>query len=156
MTYYTKDTKFFKIEEWIKEKIVNEIILEMEDKLATDKTSLISVFGIFASIVTFLSVEIQILKTICSFWKLVGFTLIMLSSLLLFILILDFIWKNWINFKNNKNTVIPNITWFILILLVSWIWISWIAWDENQCKENSIYQRYSDEFSQKLIQLKSF
>jgi hypothetical protein len=42
----------------------------LEKKFETDKTSLLMVFGIFASIVTFLSIEIQILKNICDFYRL--------------------------------------------------------------------------------------
>lgn len=52
---------------------------DFERRLANDKASLINVFGIFASIVTFISIEIQILKQICDFWRLLGFSAFILA-----------------------------------------------------------------------------
>jgi len=68
---------------------------KISEEISVDKASLFTVFGIFASIVTFVSVEIQILKVICDFWNIAGFSMIVLSSLLMFILLLDYIGRGW-------------------------------------------------------------
>ena len=90
------------ISNYIKEEIKKEVLLmqslvkeeikvTVSEQTKIDKASLFTVFGIFASIVTFVSVEIQVFKTICDIWILTGFTLVILASLLIFILLLDYI-----------------------------------------------------------------
>ena len=74
----------------------------VEKRLATNTTNLITVFGIFASIVTFLSIEILIFKSICDPIRLVGFSLIVLASLLSFLFLLHLIASFWIN-EEQKN-----------------------------------------------------
>ena len=66
---------------------------EIRNQVQTDKASLITVFGIFASIISFLTIEFQFLRTVCSFEKLIGFTLLLASLLLCFNLALDYLFK---------------------------------------------------------------
>lgn len=119
----------------------------LEKKFETDKTSLLMVFGIFASIVTFLSIEIQILKNICDFYRLLWFSLYILWALLSFIFVLQYIIKSWI--ENDKTTswkdFIKNpsiiITLFVVFLLLGfWYYnMSLSNESENQCR-NDKYQ----------------
>ena len=70
----------------------------------------ISVLGIFASIVTFLLVEIQILQKTCSFYELLGLSLIIFSLLLSFNLFLFQI------IKPHKNKIKLNFSLLKLLL----------------------------------------
>src|SRR3989338_8443136 len=81
---------------------ITDKIDKFEERLVTDKSSFMTVFGIFASIVTFLSVEIQIFKNVCDAFKLIGFSFGLLASLLLFVLALHWIANFWIDKKEVK------------------------------------------------------
>jgi len=48
-------------------------IEKMEDDIAETKISLFTVFGIFGSIISFLTIEFQFFKTLYSFEKILGF-----------------------------------------------------------------------------------
>jgi len=72
------------------------------DKLNRDKVSLISIAGIFIAMMTFVSVEIQILRYVCDFYKIVGFTLILPGILLVFIAFLDYVARSWLKDSNSK------------------------------------------------------
>ncbi|MDO8528231.1 MAG: hypothetical protein Q7T03_11195 [Deltaproteobacteria bacterium] len=76
-------------------------IQEKLEELYKDKVSLITVLGIFISIFTFISVEIQFLKYICDFHKIIGFTLILPGILLLFLCSLDYVARFWINHEKS-------------------------------------------------------
>jgi|GEM_PF-6265470 predicted membrane protein len=49
-----------------KDAITLSVEAEVKKQVAMDKNSLFTVFGLFASVVTFISVEVQILKSACS------------------------------------------------------------------------------------------
>lgn len=84
-----------------------------------DKISFITVSGTFVAIFTFISVEIQILRYICDFYKLVGFTLVFAGILLLFILLLDYTARCWLVINSAvKNNNIYIVIIFSLILLL--------------------------------------
>jgi hypothetical protein len=97
--------------------------------------------------VTFLSIEIQILKNICDFYRLLWFSLYILWALLSFIFVLQYIIKSWI--ENDKTTswkdFIKNpsiiITLFVVFLLLGfWYYnMSLSNESENQCR-NDKYQ----------------
>lgn len=61
----------------------NNLQTDME-KLSNDKSSYLLFFGLFASIISFFSIELQIFRTVDSFWKVVGISMIFLSLLLTF------------------------------------------------------------------------
>lgn len=119
---------------------------EIRKQVQTDKASLITVFGIFASIVSFLTIEFQFLKTICSFEKLVGFTLILASLLLCFNIGLDYLIKS----RTDKETPKPNIVFgvFVAILFILGIYFMNLG-NEEKCKDNKIYKKYSEYFENK-------
>lgn len=124
-----------------------------EKRLATNTTNLITVFGIFASIVTFLSIEIQIFKNICDPLRLLGFSLIVLASLVSFIFVLHVIANFWINEKAKEYPKI--IIAFILLFFIGGIALFFTGKDEASCKENFIFQRYSNDFNSKQIDLET-
>lgn len=95
---------------------VNDDLKSFKDTLATDKASLISVFGLFASIVSFLLVQVQVFKYICSVEKIIGLSIIMISSLLFLNLSLHDIACKWIN-KEIK------INYFLYIVVLIFLFI---------------------------------
>jgi len=66
-------------------------------KIEADKQiqgALVAVFGIFASIISFLTVEFQFLKTLNNLQQIVGFSLILFALLLGFNIALDYLTKS--------------------------------------------------------------
>ena len=137
-------------EENISEIVSNYVKKEIEKEIAVDKASLFTVFGVFASIVTFVSVEIQILKIICDFWNIAGFSLIILASLLMFILLLDYIGRGW---RNECKIKFPwFLTIFIIIIFLGGVILANLA-NEQLCRENLIYQRYERDFTSRQVEI---
>lgn len=66
---------------------VNKIKIELNDY----KAKIIEVLAIFVALFTFVSVDIQVFKTDISTLSAMGFTLVMLGALLLFILVLAYL-----------------------------------------------------------------
>lgn len=137
-------------ETWVKDQIATakKEVREDTDKaireqVQTDKASLITVFGIFASVISFLTIEFQFLKTLCSFEKILGFTLILFALLFGFNVALDYLVKS----RLDKQTPKPNL---YFVLMIVFIFISGIYFtfqgNEEICVDNKIYQRYSKQF----------
>lgn len=69
-------------------KEANENNEENKNELKGLKIDFIAVMGVFVSIFTFISIEIQILKYVCDFFRIVGFSLIIFGSLAGFMILL--------------------------------------------------------------------
>jgi hypothetical protein len=142
---------------------LNEIVTDRVKKavaseISADKASLFTVFGVFASIVTLISVEIQMLKTLCSFWDVIGFSLILLAALLIFILLLDHIGRGWRDDSGKEQ--FKNLPWPILIICIVLFSVGIVLaskGSEQLCKDNMIYSRYKNDFDKRQIDMeKSF
>jgi len=116
---------------------------EIRNQVQTDKASMITVFGIFASIVSFLTIEFQFLRTVCSFEKLIGFTIILASLLLCFNVALDYLVKSRTDIKTPKPNTAFSI--FVVIFFLAGIYFTSLG-NEEKCKDNKIYEKYSEEF----------
>jgi len=84
-------------------KLQKQAVNELKEELRQEKINSLTVFGIFASFVTFLAVEIQVFKTITNYWLLVGFSSFLLGAILMFAFGLSTITlnkKGWGDFKN--------------------------------------------------------
>lgn len=127
---------------------------EIQREIKFDKASLFTVFGIFASIVTFVSIEIQILKTLCDFWNVIGFSIIILASLLTFILILDYIGRGW---RNDFKLEIKQFPWilmvFIILLFATGFISTGFSTKEVACKDEAIFKKYESDFLDKQLEL---
>lgn len=116
---------------------------EITKQVQADKASIITVFGIFASIISFLTIEFQFLRTVCSFEKLIGFSLILGSLLLSFNLALDYLVKSRTDTKTPK----PSIFFCIFVTALFILGIFFIySGNEEICKENKVYEKYSEDF----------
>jgi len=129
------------------------------EEVRRDKISFITVCGIFVAIFTFISVEIQILRYICDFYKIIAFTLILPGILLLFIIFLDYIARSWL-----KDTSQEKSNWgrFIVVILISIGLISvglWFAqrsksdWQCNKLENNQISSQETPKELNTTIQL---
>jgi len=92
-------------------------IERLKQDLTNERLNNITIFGIFASLVTFLSVEIQVFKNIDNFWLLVGLSAFLVSSLLLFVFSIHSIARNKLGWKDFLST--PIFWLFILFLFFS-------------------------------------
>ncbi len=94
-------------------------IEKLKQDLTNERLNNITIFGIFASLVTFLSVEIQVFKNIDNFWLLIGLSSFLVSSLLLFVFSIHSIARNKLGWKDFLST--PIFWLFILFLFFSFI-----------------------------------
>ena len=84
-------------------KLQKQAVSELKKELRQEKVNSLTVFGIFASFVTFLAVEIQVFKSNTNYWLLVGFSSFLLGAILMFAFSLSTITlnkKGWADFKN--------------------------------------------------------
>lgn len=94
-------------------------IERLRSELNRDRQNNITVFGIFASLVTFFSIEIQVFKNIENFWLLIGLSAFLISSMLIFVMSLGLVIKNeckWSSFFKN-----PVFWVFLFFLLFSFV-----------------------------------
>jgi uncharacterized protein with PQ loop repeat len=94
-------------------------IERLKQDLTNERLNNITIFGIFASLVTFLSVEIQVFKNISNFWLLIGLSAFLVSSLLLFVFSIHSIARNKLGWKDFLST--PIFWLFILFLIFSFV-----------------------------------
>jgi len=90
-------------------------IERLKQDLTNERLNNITIFGIFASLVTFLSVEIQIFKNIDNFWLLIALTAFLVSSLLLFVFSIHSIARDKLGWKDFLSTPI---FWIFLVFLI--------------------------------------
>lgn len=134
--------------ELAKKAVFSDAEKEIVKQVQLDKASLFTVFGIFASIISFLTIEFQFLKTVCSFDKILGFTLILFTLLFSFNLALDYLVKSRLDDRIPK----PNVYFLIMILILFGVGCYFsVNGNEEICKDGKIYQKYSDDFDNKYI-----
>ena len=110
------------------EKARKESIDEINKQVQMDKISLITVFGIFASIISFLTIEFQFLKTISGFsglLEILGFSFVLFALLFGFNIALDYLVKT----RLDKEAPWPNMyfCFFVMILLFSGVVAIWLG-----------------------------
>ena len=159
----TKEVKLTK--EWVRSEISSakkEVLDKTEEvakkqadevvvnELQKERVISITTFGIFASIISLLTIEFQFLRTICSLDKILGFTLILFSVLLGFVLSLDYLAKG----RSNKGSVVPQVVLLVIFLFVMSAGIYLASrGNEEVCRENKIYLRYSEQFDEDFNEL---
>lgn len=88
--------EFFKTEF---ETSINDLRLELKTESQDTKKEFLTFFGLFASFMTFLSIEVQILKTNNNISEILGISILILSFLMFFAIILNDISKDVNDFK---------------------------------------------------------
>ena len=161
MTKEEEELIKIKIQKGLEEHIEDEVRAEIKKQVAIDKNYLLTAFWIFASIVTFISVEVQILKSVCSWFTLAWLSFITLWWLGLFVILIDYIGRDRSEKDNNeednkkkKNKILMIILSFTCCVFIIGVLLVW-KWDEQQCKENEIHQKFENEYWKKLIELEN-
>ena len=122
----------------------------LEEKFKHDigelRNNLFTLFSILASVIAFLFAEIQLLKNLCSWQGISWFTLILLWSLSLFLLLI----KIFLSSKDKIKFDCPSIIlWiFIILILAWWVYLS-SQWDEIKCEDDAIFEKYEEIFNEK-------
>ena len=96
------------------ELIKNRVFEDLKKEITTDRSSVLTIFGIFASIITFLSVQVQILQKATSFDQLAFLSVLLLFGLVSFTALLQYVTKTWI--ENNSEKAFYPVYVVILIL----------------------------------------
>lgn len=121
---------------------------ELENRFKADineyKTKIIEVLGIFVALFTFVSVDIQVFKTDISTLSAMGFSLVMLGALLLFIIVLVSI------FDEKKSTILLNILALISVLLII-VGIISVGYDHKYTKERFYTKGETDKIISEKI-----
>lgn len=84
---------------------------ELDRHAQAVQSSLFVVFGIFASMIAFLTIEFQFLKTLNNIYQILGFMFVLCALLLGFNLVLDYLMKNLFDKAAPKPSV-----WLILMI----------------------------------------
>lgn len=101
----------------------------------------ISVLGIFASIVAFLLIEIQILRNICDFQRLMGFSFFVVGLLLVFVIALHFVLSIRTKEDINKLSIIVVLLTIASVFITGYVVLS-KAHDEYICKLSNLDERF--------------
>ncbi len=129
---------------WVENKMkdLNKDQREVNKKikeLNRDKISFITVSGIFVAIFTFISIEIQILRYICDFYKIVGFTFIFAGILILFISLLDYVARSWVGNTMNNQKRVSMVLGVAIILIVLGLFEVGKSNSDWKCKDSENY-----------------
>jgi len=96
---------------------------EQKKEVKNMKIDFIAVIGIFVSIFTFISIEIQILRYVCDFWRIAGFSLIIFGSLCSFVILVHSIFSQ----KEIKNKILA----FCVVIFLLGIFVGSIPYIFN-------------------------
>lgn len=98
----------------IKTNQLEKKIQDLERNIEESKKDYIIFLGLFASLITYLTIEIQILKSATDFSLILGLSTFTLAGLLLFNLCLNYLAKESISYKNffcNPITTVALLLW---------------------------------------------
>lgn len=137
----------------IQDKRIDLLEDRIEKELKSSNNNLLMVFGIFASMIAFLSFEVQILKQVCDGQALLGLSLIMAGVLLLFLCLLYWVATSWIGegSRPNKSFGISLVV-VILIVLCTGSILLLTTQPVRSCHENQIWLRYSEDFDERQVE----
>lgn len=127
---------------------VKQIVKTEFDK---ENNKMFSIFWIFASVVAFLLVEVQILNRACSWQMIMWLSVIILWALSFFVLIFNYILTikddiEWKNILKKKFFIL-----LLIILLFFWVWIYLSSkWDEIKCENEAIIEQYQENLYEEL------
>jgi len=115
------------------------------------RKNLFTLFSILASVIAFLFAEIQILKSLCSRQSIIWFTLILLWSLSVFVILIKmllnkddtFEWKYICKKKSGILLILSILFIFFWIILSSW-------WHEIKCENEAIIKQYQENLYEEL------
>lgn len=93
---------------------------KIREELRKEKDNYLTIFGIFASILTIVSVEANVFKNICDPKMMLGVSLYFIGSLLVFLLLLQLITKGWVSGGFTNRPFLLLIFLIFLIAIIFW------------------------------------
>lgn len=134
-----------------------DVIEKLKEELQKRRTEFIEILGIFVALFTFVSVDIQFSKAEISFWSLVGFTLITLGGLVLFILCLHI--SLHLNSENEKARALsfrnPFVWLFVLCCFLLGAGVLLVWGDGNKILRKDFFLKKQEETKQELLHITS-
>lgn len=122
---------------------------ETSRQIQRDKESLTAIFGVFASIIAFLMIEVQFLKTLYSWEKIVGFSIIMCALLLCFNIALGLLIQVRSDAQvSNEHYCFYGVTLFLCGLGVLLGGLIASRGNEEGCRNTQIYQEAYKTFEE--------
>ncbi len=118
---------------------VKEQITKVKDSLTAN---FVTILAIFASFMTFLGIEIQILKNICDYWRVIGFSFFILTSVLVFVFAIYIFIDNGESSKNSFNLI--GMGFVVTILLGVGFYSLSKSEDEYVCKLTQLNDRFEE------------
>lgn len=135
----------------IEEIVIKKIDEKFNNTIEELRNNLFTLFSILASVIAFLFAEIQILKSLCSRQSIIWFTLILLWSLSVFVILIKmllnkddtFEWKYICKKKSGILLILSILFIFFWIILSSW-------WHEIKCENEAIIKQYQENLYEEL------
>lgn len=106
---------------------IEKLRKELDSQAQNSQASFMTILGIFASFISFLTIEFQFLKYLENIYQVIGFTLILFSLLLSFNIGLDYLIKT----RLNQETPKPHYWFYITIFLTFALGILFIFISSN-------------------------
>lgn len=117
---------------------ISDAIVKVKDSLTAN---FVTILAIFASFITFLGIEIQILRNICDYWRLIGFSLFILTAVLIFVFAI-YIFVDHVNSKGWQK--ILGMCFLTCILLGGTFYAFSMAGDEYTCKLTQLNEKFEE------------
>jgi carbon starvation protein CstA len=117
---------------------ISDAIVKVKDSLTAN---FVTILAIFASFITFLGIEIQILRNICDYWRLIGFSLFILTAVLVFVFAI-YIFVDHVNSKGWQK--ILGMCFFVAVLLCGTFYAFSMAEDEYICKLTQLNDKFEE------------
>ncbi len=117
---------------------ISDAIIKVKDSLTAN---FVTILAIFASFITFLGIEIQILKNICDYWRILGFSFFILTSVLVFVFAI-YIFVDHVNSKGWPKIVGMGI--IVAVLLLGAFYSLSKSEDEFVCKLTQLNDRFEE------------
>jgi len=123
---------------------ISDAIVKMKDSLTAN---FVTILAIFASFITFLGIEIQILRNVCDYWRLIGFSLFILTAVLVFVFAIYI----FVDHEKSKGwQKMLGMSFLVGILLIGTFYALSMANDEYVCKLtqlNEEFEKLSNQYS---------
>ena len=135
----------------IEEIVIKKIDEKFNNTIEELRNNLFTLFSILASVIAFLFAEIQILKSLCYRQSITGFTLILLWSLSVFVILIKLLLNKDENFgrKNIYSTKSGVLLILSAVFIIFWVVLS-SQWHELKCENEAIIQQYQENLYDEL------
>jgi hypothetical protein len=141
-----------RVDEQVQE--MQKALRDLKEQVQKDRTDFVTLVSLFAGVITFLTVEFQFLKTVCSGERIIGFSMLLWSLLFSLNITLMFLLDN----SQGELFLQKAKRYWLLVVFIAINFCGGIFFiirsNEEIARENKIYEKFSQEFRQELDELK--